>query len=111
MATLPMLDTDHRNTPVLDNAALADLARQFRGELIRAGDPPYEAARRVWNGAIDRRPVLVARCTGVADVCAAVRFARERQLLVAVRGGGHNVAGTATCDGEVVIDLSPMKNL
>ena len=111
MATLPVLDADHRNTPVLDDAALADLARQFRGELIRAGDPPYEAARRVWNGAIDRRPVLVARCTGVADVRAAVRFARERQLVVAVRGGGHNVAGTATCDGGIVIDLSPMKGL
>jgi len=106
-----MLDADHRNAPVLDEASLADFARQFRGELIRAGDPPYEAARRVWNGAIDRRPVLVARCTGVADVRAAVRFARERQLVVAVRGGGHNVAGTATCDGGVVIDLSPMKGL
>ncbi len=111
MATLPMFDADHRNAQVLDDAALADLARQFRGELIRAGDPLYEAARRVWNGAIDRRPVLVARCTGVADVRAAVRFARERQLVVAVRGGGHNVAGTATCDGGVVIDLSPMKGL
>ena len=60
MAALPVLDADHRNAPVLDDAALADLARQFRGELIRAGNPPYEAARRVWNGAIDRRPVLVA---------------------------------------------------
>jgi len=86
MAALPMLDADHRNAPMLDDAALADLARQFRGELIRAGDPPYETARRIWNGAIDRRPLLVARCTGVADVRAAVRFARERQLVVAVRG-------------------------
>ena len=111
MAAPLVLDADHHNAPVLDHAALADLARQFRGELIRAGDPPYEAARRVWNGAIDRRPVLVARCTGVADVRAAVRFARERQLVAAVRGGGHNVAGTATCDGGVVIDLSPMKGL
>ena len=67
-----MLDADHRNAQVLDDAALADLARQVRGELIRAGDPLYEAARRVWNGAVDRRPVLVARCTGVADVRAAV---------------------------------------
>src|SRR5262249_61149340 len=99
------------NAPVPDDAALAALARQFRGELTRAADPPSEAARRVWNGAIDRRPVLVARCTGVADVRAAVRFARERQLVVAVRGGGHNVAGTPTCDGRVVIDLSPMNGL
>ena len=111
MATLPLVDADDRNAPVLDDAAVADLARQFRGELIRPGDPSYAAARRVWNGAIDRRPVLVARCTGVADVGAAVRFARERQLVVAVRGGAHNVAGTATCDGGVVIDLSPMKGL
>src|SRR5688500_16911935 len=111
MAALPMLDADHRNAPVLDDAALADLARQFRGELIRAGDPPYEAARRVWNGAIDRHPALVARCTGVADVLAAVRFARERELVVAVRGGGHNVAGTAVCDDGIVIDLSPMKGM
>jgi FAD/FMN-containing dehydrogenase len=92
----------------LDDAALADLARHFRGALIRPGDPPYDAARRIWNGAIDRHPGLVARCTGAADVRAAVRFARERDLLVAVRGGGHNVAGTAVCDGGVVIDLAPM---
>src|SRR5690242_3452217 len=111
MATLPVLDAHDRNPPVLDDAALASLRAQFRGELIRAGDAPYEAVRRVWNGAIDRRPALVARCTGVADVRAAVHFARERQLVVAVRGGGHNVAGTATCDGGVVIDLSPMKGL
>jgi FAD/FMN-containing dehydrogenase len=95
-----------RDSITLDDAALADLTRHFRGELIRPGDPRYDAARAVWNGAIDRRPGLVARCTGPADVQAAVRFARERGLLVAVRGGGHNVAGTATCDGGLVIDLS-----
>src|SRR5262249_21991535 len=111
MAAPPVRAADDRRAAVLDAAPLADLARQFRGELIRAGDTSYETARRVWNGAIDRHPVLVARCTGVADVRAAVRFARERELVVAVRGGGHNVAGTATCDGGVVIDLSPMKGL
>jgi len=111
MAAALDVQADRRDAPVVDDAALADLARDFRGELIRPGDPPYEAARRVWNGAIDRRPALVARCTGVADVRAAVRFARERDLLVAVRGGGHNVAGTATCDGGIVIDLSSMKGL
>jgi len=111
MATTSNLEADRRDAPVLDDAALADLAREFRGELMRPGDPPYETARRVWNGAIDRRPALVARCTGVADVRAAVRFARERDLLVAVRGGGHNVAGTATCDGGIVVDLSAMKGL
>ncbi|HKQ18292.1 MAG TPA: FAD-binding oxidoreductase [Candidatus Eisenbacteria bacterium] len=95
----------------LDDAAIADLARHFRGPLIRPPDPRYDAERRIWNGAIDRRPDLIARCTGAADVRAAVRFARERELLVAVRGGGHNVAGTAVCDGGIVIDLSPMKGM
>jgi hypothetical protein len=101
-------DAGRRDIPVLDDSVLA---RQFRGDLIRPADPAYDSARRVWNGAIDRRPALIARCTGVADVRAAVRFARERDLLVAVRGGGHNVAGSATCDGGIVIDLSPMKGL
>ncbi len=94
-----------------DDAVLADLAPHFRGELIRPADPPYDTARAVWNGAIDRYPALIARCSAAADVRAAVRFARERDLLVAVRGGGHNVAGTAVCDGGLVIDLSPMKGL
>jgi len=95
----------------LDEVAIADVSRRFRGALIRPGDASYDAARRVWNGAIDRRPALIARCTGAADVRAAVRFARERDLVVAVRGGGHNVAGTAVCDGGIVIDLLPMKGL
>jgi FAD/FMN-containing dehydrogenase len=86
-----------------------DLSRHFRGALIRPGDAAYDAQRRIWNGAIDRRPAVIARCTGAADVRAAVGFARERELVVAVRGGGHNVAGTAVCDGGIVIDLSPMK--
>ncbi len=111
MAARSALETERRDATALDDAALADLARHFRGELIRPGDPQYDAVRRIWNGAIDRHPALVARCTGVADVQAAVRFARERDLLVAVRGGGHNVAGTAVCDGGVVIDLSPMKGM
>jgi FAD/FMN-containing dehydrogenase len=95
----------------LDDVAAADLSRRFRGALVRPGDASYDALRRIWNGAIDRRPALVARCTGAADVRAAVEFARERELVVAVRGGGHNVAGTAACDGGIVVDLSPMKGL
>jgi FAD/FMN-containing dehydrogenase len=101
--------TSHHSA--LDDGAAADLSRRFRGSLVRPGDASYDAARRIWNGAIDRRPALVARCTGVADVRAAVEFARERGLVAAVRGGGHNVAGTALCDGGIVIDLSPMKGL
>ncbi|HEX6317214.1 MAG TPA: FAD-binding oxidoreductase [Gemmatimonadaceae bacterium] len=81
----------------------------FRGPVINAGHADYDRARAVWNGAIDRRPRLIARCVGAADVSAAVRFARERGLEIAIRGGGHNVAGTAVCDDGIVIDLSPMR--
>jgi FAD/FMN-containing dehydrogenase len=85
------------------------LIEGFRGQLISAGDAGYDAARAVWNGAIDRRPRLIARCIGPADVVAAVRFAREHDLEIAIRGGGHNVAGTAVCDDGIVIDLSAMR--
>jgi FAD/FMN-containing dehydrogenase len=81
----------------------------FRGRQISAGHADYDTARAVWNGAIDRRPRLVARCTGTADVVAAVRFARDHDLEIAIRGGGHNVAGTAVCDDGIVIDLSAMR--
>jgi FAD/FMN-containing dehydrogenase len=81
----------------------------FRGRLITADHTDYDTARAVWNGAVDRRPRLIARCSGTADVAAAVRFARDHDLEIAVRGGGHNVAGTATCDGGIVIDLSAMR--
>jgi FAD/FMN-containing dehydrogenase len=86
-----------------------ELGGSFRGELLLPADPDYDSARRIWNGAIDRRPACIARCTGVADVVAAVRFARERDLEIALRGGGHNVAGTAVCDEGIVIDLSAMR--
>src|SRR5687768_192478 len=81
----------------------------FRGRLITAGHTDYDVARAVWNGAIDRRPRLIARCVGTADVVAAVRFARDHNLEIAIRGGGHNVAGTAVCDDGIVIDLSAMR--
>jgi FAD/FMN-containing dehydrogenase len=81
----------------------------FMGRLITADHAEYDTTRAVWNGAVDRRPRLVARCDGTADVAAAVRFARDHDLEIAVRGGGHNVAGTAVCDGGIVIDLSAMR--
>ncbi|MBI1942080.1 MAG: FAD-binding oxidoreductase [Betaproteobacteria bacterium] len=83
----------------------------FRGRLISAGHADYDTARAVWTGAIDRRPHLIARCIGAADVVAAVRFARDHDLEIAIRGGGHNVAGTAVCDDGIVIDLSAMRSV
>ena len=81
----------------------------FRGALITADHPDYDAARAVWNGSVDRRPRVIARCTGAADAAAAVRFARAQDLEIAVRGGGHNVAGTGVCDDGLVVDLSAMR--
>ena len=83
----------------------------FRGRLISAADADYDVARAIWNGAIDRRPQLIGRCIGTADVVAAVRFARDHDLEIAIRGGGHNVAGTAVCDDGIVIDLSAMRGV
>lgn len=95
--------------PTVSPRVVASLAADLQGQVILPGHDEYDRARRVWNGAIDRHPALVVRCAAAADVQAAVRFAREQDLLIAVRGGGHNVAGTGTCDGGIVIDLSPMK--
>jgi FAD/FMN-containing dehydrogenase len=92
----------------LDIAGLQD---GFRGELLRPEDPAYDDARKVWNGSITRFPALVARCAGVADVIAAVKLAKDKGLLVAVRGGGHSYPGLSVCDGGLVIDLSPMKGI
>jgi len=83
----------------------------LRGAMITPGDPLYDEHRKVYNGMIDRRPACIARCSDVADVISAVNFARENGLAVAVRGGGHNVTGFATCDEGLVIDLSPMKGI
>ncbi|MGH2641689.1 MAG: FAD-binding oxidoreductase [Actinomycetota bacterium] len=93
----------------LEPASVEALRTRFRGALLRPGEEGFDEARRVWNGAIDRRPALIARCAGADDVVEAVRFARERNMLVSVRGGGHAVAGHAVCDDGVMIDLSLMK--
>src|SRR5262245_60831241 len=91
--------------------SIAELAPTFTGQLLQPSDTGYDEARRVHNGLIDKRPALVARCFGTADVADAVKLARTLNLEVAVRGGGHNVAGRATIDGGVMIDLAPMKGI
>jgi FAD/FMN-containing dehydrogenase len=83
----------------------------LRGAVLAAGDPGYDETRKVWNGMFDRRPGLIARCTGAADVIAAVNYAREHNLSVAVRGGGHSFPGYSVCDGGLMIDLLPMKGI
>jgi len=98
-------------TAFIDDASVKGLKATFRGELIRPSDTGYDEHRKVWNGSIDRRPGLIARCTSVADVQKAVRFAREHELLTAVRGGGHSFPGHSVCDGGIVIDLGPMKRI
>jgi FAD/FMN-containing dehydrogenase len=95
----------------LTRSATDRLRTDFRGELISPGDDRYDAARQVWNGAIDRRPALIARASGAADVAAVVRFAREQGLPVSVRGGGHSAPGFAVADGALMIDLSAMKEI
>lgn len=96
---------------MIEGRHVAQLRSRFRGALLQPGEEGYDDARRVWNGAIDRRPALIARCVGSDDVLEAVRFARDRELLVSVRGGGHAVAGHAVCDGGVMVDLSLMKTI
>jgi FAD/FMN-containing dehydrogenase len=94
-----------------DESAVEEFRESLRGTLLQPDDEGYEEARSIWNAMIDRRPTLIAQCAGTADVLAAVGFAREHDLLVAVKGGGHNVAGKAVCDDGLVIDLSPMSSV
>ena len=98
--------------PVLGEATIQELRESVRGEILTPGDEGYAEASRIWNGAHDgRRPALVVRCTGAADVIAAVGFARSNDLPIAVRGGGHSIAGFSTCDDGIVIDLSQMNGV
>jgi FAD/FMN-containing dehydrogenase len=87
------------------------LAAQLRGHVLLESDENYDSARSIWNAMVDRRPGMVVRCAGASDVIRAVRFAKDNGLLLAVRGGGHNIAGSAVCDGGLMIDLSPMKSV
>ena len=95
----------------LQEATVHAFKTSLRGTLLCPGDNGYDAARTVYNAMIDRRPALIARCAGAGDVMAGVQFARAHNLLVSVRGGGHNVAGNAVCDGGLMLDLSPMQGI
>ena len=96
---------------MLNDTTLATLKASLRGELIQRNEPGYEEARQLYNGMIDKRPWLIARCIDVADVITAVRFGRDHELLTAIRGGGHNGPGLGSCDDGLVIDLSRMKGI
>ena len=102
------MTTTQARHDTLGEATLGELAEGLRGELVRPSDPSYDEARSIWNAAHDKRPALIVRCRGVADVIRAVEFARSEGLTLAVRGGGHSIPGFSTTDGGLVIDLSPM---
>lgn len=96
---------------LLPRSDLAELRARLRGQLLLAGDEGYDTARRVWNGSFDRKPALIVRCAGAADVVQAVNFGREHEMLVAVRGGGHSISGQSTCEGGLMIDLAPLNGV
>lgn len=105
------LATNSGDTAAIEDSVLDELILELRGPLLRPGDQGYDEARVIYNGMFNRRPGVIIRCSGTADVIDAVRFARAHQLLVAVRGGGHNVAGNSSCDNGLVIDLSQMNGV
>src|SRR5207249_9727702 len=94
---------------MLNENAIADFKANLRGRLIEPGDKDYDEARKVYNGMIHKKPRLIARCVDVADVIRSVNFARENDVLLAIRGGGHNAGGLGICDDGLVVDLSPIK--
>lgn len=110
MATLEMT-TSAGDRILLQGSTVNEFRARLSGELLLPGSDDYDAARKVWNGMIDHRPALIARCAGAADVAAAVAFGRDHDLLVSVRGGGHNIAGKAVCEDGLMIDLSPMRGI
>ena len=95
----------------LEPKSIEELKNRLKGTLLVRDDPGYNDARSVWNGMIDRRPAVIVRCLGVADVIAAVNFARDQGLLLSIKGGGHNIAGFAVCDGGIVLDMSAMRGV
>ena len=96
---------------IIGEESVEELRQKLRGQLVLPGDETYDDVRMVWNAMIDRKPALIVRCAGVSDVINSVNFARDNDLLLAVRGGGHSFAGNAICEGGIVIDLSPMQGV
>ncbi len=101
-------DVSEPRTAAIGTTALTELRAAVRGEVIGPHDPGYDEHRRVWNGSVDRRPALIVRCTSAEDVRTALRFAREQELPIAVRSGGHSFPGLSTCDDGLLVDLRPM---
>ena len=95
----------------LESKPIEDLKTRIRGTVLLPDSPGYDEARTLWNAMIDRRPALIARCLGVADVMAAVSFAREHDILLSIKGGGHNISGLAVCDGGLMLDMSYMRGV
>ena len=110
MIDQPIITTDG-DQRVLSGTVVDKFASGLRGDLVGGTHPEYDSVRKVWNGLVDKRPALIARCTDADDVIASVRFAREHDLLVSIRGGGHSAAGRAVCEKGLMIDLSPMKGI
>ena len=107
----PTSHHDYGARSMLEEAAVEGFRSSLRGEMLCPGDEGYDEARKVWNAMVDKNPAIIARCAGVADVINSVNFARTNDLLVSVRGGGHNIPGNSVCDGGIVIDTSPMKSV
>ena len=110
MTEVTLRTLDGQSRP-MDDEAIDRLGSQLRGSVVRPQSPDYDEVRQVWNAMIDRRPGLIVRCAGAADVLACVRLAREHRLLTSIRGAGHNIAGSSVCDGGLMIDLTPMKSV
>src|SRR5262245_44023701 len=106
-----VLPLDRPAVALPDDATIEEFRKSLGGDLLRPGDAGYDPARRLYNAMIDKRPALIARCAGVSDILRAVDFARTHDIPVAVRAGGHNVAGNALCEGGLVIDLTRMRGI
>jgi FAD/FMN-containing dehydrogenase len=101
----------NRSKEAISKEATERLKRKVKGQIVRPRDPSYDEVRQIWNAMIDRRPALIVRCADASDVPHAISFAREHGLEISVRGGGHNIAGSALCDGGLMIDLSTMRRV